>query len=259
MPLIAKCAVANARLLNQDFEYICWNDESMEEFVNKHCPEYRAVFHSFPLPIQRYDFFRYLAIYQLGGFYLDMDVFLASNLSDLLECECVFPFEALTINRFLREEYAMDWEVGNYAFGATAGHPFIRAIIDNCVRAQRNPDWAGAMARSIPRPFRGEYHVVSTTGPWLVSRTLAEFPNADSKVTVLFPKDVCDQQYWNRFGEFGVHLMASSWRSKNGMVHRRLIRVWHSLLMRKMYRSSMRFGKHRSLQFMKERMKPVCE
>ena len=94
----------------------------------------------FAVPIQRYDFFRYLAIYHLGGFYFDMDVFLASGLSDLLDFGCVFPFEELTINMFLREQYGMDWEIGNYAFGAAAGHPFIHAIIKNCVKAQRDPE-----------------------------------------------------------------------------------------------------------------------
>jgi len=62
-------------------------------------------------------------------------VLLASPLEGLLEYGCVFPFEHMGINRFLSEEYRMDWEVGNYAFGAAAGHPFLEAIINNCVRA----------------------------------------------------------------------------------------------------------------------------
>jgi hypothetical protein len=116
-------------------------------------PSTGAVFDSFSIPIQRYDFFRYLAVYRFGGFYFDTDVFLAFGLEDLLGFGCVFPFEELTVHSFLRARYAMDWEIGNYAFGTIAGHPFLDANIKNCVRAQQHPEWAEAMMKSIPRLF----------------------------------------------------------------------------------------------------------
>ncbi len=179
----------------------------------KNFPEYRSIFDSFRVPIQRYDFFRYLAVYHFGGFYFDLDVFLASGLADLLDFGCVFPFEELTINVFLRREYGMDWEIGNYAFGAAAGHPFLHAIIKNCVKAQTGPaSGHDAMMRSIPRMFREDYYVPNTTGPGLVSRTLAEYPDAAKQVKVLFPENVCDSTNWHRFGAFGVHLMGGTWR-----------------------------------------------
>lgn len=249
LPLLERAAVANIKLLNPDFEYLFFDDREVEEFIEKEFPEYRSVFHSFPVPIQRYDFFRYLAIYRFGGFYLDMDVFLASSLSELLDCGCVFPFEALTLNACLREEHNMDWELGNYAFGAAAGHPFLRAVIDNCVRAQTDLDWTRAMARSVPGIFREEYYVLYTTGPWLLSRTLAEFPEAGKLVKVLFPEDVCDSRYWNQFGQFGVHLMGGSWRKRKRYLRRRLQGYWELLLLKRVLKESRKLGKYRSLQF----------
>ncbi len=106
--------------------------------------------------------FRYLAVYRFGGFYFDTDVLLASSLEDLLGLDCVFPFEELTLHSFLRDAYGMDWEIGNYAFGAAARHPFLDAIIKNCVRAQQHPEWAEAMMKSIPRVFRGDFFVSDT-------------------------------------------------------------------------------------------------
>src|SRR6516162_9910021 len=110
LPLLDKAATTNLRLLNPDFEYLFFDDAQVEEFIDAEFPHYRPVFDSFPLRIQRYDFFRYLAVYRFGGFYFDTDVFLASSLEDLLEFSCVFPFEHLSIHRFLGEEYGMDWE-----------------------------------------------------------------------------------------------------------------------------------------------------
>lgn len=259
LPLLEKAAVANVRLLHPDYEYRFFDDRQVEEFINSEYPEYRDIFHSFSVPIQKYDFFRYLAVYRLGGFYLDMDVFLASNLSGLLESGCVFPFEALTINAYLRERYGMDWEIGNYAFGATAGHPFLYAIIQNCVKAQKELDWAEVMMRSVPRAIRKSDFVLYTTGPLLVSRTLAEFPDVATHVEVLFPEDVCDSHNWNCFGTFGVHLMSGGWRNRKGVLRMKLIRLWKSLVMRKMLKESKRLGGHRSLRLMQSQSRNIPE
>ncbi|MEC4749588.1 glycosyltransferase [Methylomicrobium sp. Wu6] len=249
LPLFSKASAENIKLLNPEFEYLFFNDESMENFINEHFPEYRSVFDSFRFPIQRFDFFRYLAVYRLGGFYFDMDIFLASNLSELLNCECVFPFEELTINGFLRQEYGMDWEVGNYAFGATAGHPFIHAIIKNCIRAQEDMKWTQAIMRPIPKLFREEYLVFYTSGPGLVSRTLAEYPDAATQVKVLFPENVCDSKYWNHFGKFGVHVAQGNWRKKQSILRRWLIYAWESWERKKTLKEALELGGIRSLRF----------
>lgn len=248
MPLLGKAAAANVKLLNPEFEYLLFDDERIERFIDEHFPEYRGVLDSFRLPIQRYDFLRYLIIYRLGGFYFDLDVFLALNLSELLDSGCVFPFEALTINPFLRREYGMDWEIGNYAFGAEAGHPFLRAIIENCVRAQKDQDWVRPMIGPIPRMIREEFRVLYTSGPGLVTRTLAEYPDAEKRVEILFPKNVCDQQTWSRFGAYGIHLGAGTWRRK-GFLMRKLIAIWISWQTKTMVRESEKRGGERSLVF----------
>ena len=177
LPLLARAAEASLRCLNPNFEYRFFDDDDVIAFIDKEFPEYREVFDSFPFRIQKYDFFRYLAVFRLGGFYFDTDVFFATGLSELLMHRCVFPFEELTLSRYLRRQYKMDWEIGNYGFGAVAGHPFLDAVIQNCIRAQQDPDWVKPMMQHIPRFFRSEFHVLNTTGPGLVSRTLAENPD----------------------------------------------------------------------------------
>jgi inositol phosphorylceramide mannosyltransferase catalytic subunit len=249
LPLLAKAAAANLRLLNPDFEYLFFDDSQVERFIAVQFPEYRSVFDSFSVPIQRYDFFRYLAVYHFGGFYFDTDVLLASSLEDLREFSCVFPFEHLSIYKFLREEHGMDWEVGNYAFGATAGHPFLKAIIENCVRGQQHPEWLEAMLRSIPRIFRRDYAVLAGTGPGLVSRTLAEYRGACDEVKVLFPDDVCDPNDWFCFGHYGVHLQAGTWRKREGLLLRQLHKRWSMRRQKELLKESRKRGRKRTLAF----------
>jgi hypothetical protein len=236
LPLRSKAMVSNIRLLNPDFEYLFFDNDDVQSFINQEFPQYRSVFDAFQFPIQRYDFFRYLAVYRHGGFYFDLDVILASDLSSLLKFGSVFPFEALTLSRYLRKQHKMDWEIGNYAFGAAPGHPFLKAVIENCVRAQRDPDWIKPMMAGFPPLLRGEYLVLNTTGPGLISRTLAENAELAKEVKVLFPKDLSDMSTWNRFGDFGIHMMDGSWRTGCVFLRRRLANYWEYWQMKKLAR-----------------------
>ena len=217
----------------------------VQAFFDRTFPQYHAVFNAFRFAIQRYDFFRYLAVYHFGGFYFDLDVLLASSISNLLNHSCIFPFEGLTFSRFLRRHYQMDWEIGNYAFGAVPGHPFLEAIIQNCVRAQKDPNWVKPMMCGAPALSRAEFLVLNTTGPGLVSRTLAENPELAETVTVLLPDDVCDESNWNQFGDYGIHLMNGSWRINRGFLRRRLAQYWEAWKTQGLVKQSCKLGRRR--------------
>lgn len=241
-----RAAAVNLKLLNPDFEYTFFDDGQVEKFIDEQFPEHRGVFDAFPSRIQRYDFFRYLAVYRLGGFYFDLDVMLASGLAPLLDCGCVFPFERLTWSDYLRDQLGMDWEIGNYAFGAAPGHPFLEAVIRNCVKAQKDPVWREATTKSMPRLLRDELSVIYSTGPGLVSRTLAEYTDQAHSVTVLFPDNVCDRENWNLFGAYGIHLGVGSWRKQYGNTRRRLVNLFGKWNEDRAIRSGYKLGKTRS-------------
>lgn len=247
-PLFAQASAASVKLNNPGYEYLIFDDEAMLAFIDQHCPEMMSTFQSFELPIQRYDFFRYLAVFHLGGFYFDMDIFLARGLSDLLGFSCVFPFEMLTVSRFLQEEHDMDWQVGNYGFGAAPQHPFLGSLIENCARSQRDKNWTNAMLRRVPRFLRNQFSVVYVTGPGLVSRTLAEYPTPND-ITILFPKDVCNPDTWSTFGDYGVHLMIGAWRKKPGALVKRLQSAWLIREQRLVLERARRRGGARPLEF----------
>jgi inositol phosphorylceramide mannosyltransferase catalytic subunit len=245
LPLIEQAAAANLKNLNPDFRFIFFDDAEVDVFIDSKFPQYRSVFYGFPHRIQRFDFFRYLAVYELGGFYFDLDVFLARGIGDLTNAGCVFPFEELTLSRYLRQRHHMDWEIGNYAFGASAGHPFLRAVIDNCVRCQTDPTWAAPMMEGIPLMLRAGFDVLNTTGPGVVTRTLAENPEIARTVSILFPDDVCDERTWHNFGTYGVHLMAASWRKPANFLMRRLARLWENRTRSRQLAESRKYGPKR--------------
>lgn len=245
LSLLERAAAVNLRLLHPKWEYILLDDKQAQELVSNYCPQYHAILQGFRYQIQRCDFIRNLAVYFLGGFYFDLDVILARPLDPLLEYSTVFPFEQLTLNRFLRK-LGMDWDLGNYAFGARSGDPFLSAVIENCIRAQREPEWAKPMIRGARSLLGPDTYVLNTTGPGLMTRTFAERSDVVRDIKILFPSDVRDRSCWHLFGEYGVHLMHSSWRGTS-KVRRRLGHLWGAFSYARLMPESNRLGPTRTL------------
>ena len=154
----------------------------------------------------------------------------------------------------------MDWEIGNYGYGAAPGHPFLEAVIENCIRAQRDRKWIEPMMRGIPRLFRTAFIVLNSTGPGLLSRTLAENANLAPQVKILFPEDVCDSSNWHNFGGLGVHLMAGSWRRQSGgFLFRRLANLWESRARHSLLRQSLSLGRTRCFRGPVDTSQTLCE
>ena len=168
-------AARRVRQLHPDFTYVFFTDEDIVAFVRERCPSWRALFESLThAPIQRVDLFRYLATYHYGGFYLDLDVHLAQPLHALLGHRAVFPFERLvegTAHASLRASTSSSTLVGQYAFGACAGHPFLLAILRSVAKAHTEPAWARV---PTPPPDGDDKTVLYTTGPALVTRAFFE-------------------------------------------------------------------------------------
>ena len=245
IPLLLQAAVANVRLLHPAFEHEFFSDERIEDFIRDAFPDCLRHYNTFRFRIQKYDFFRYLAVYHFGGFYLDQDVFLARSLEPLLFSDCVFAFEELAECPYFPRELDMDWQLANYAFAAEAGHPFLARIIDNCIRAKRDDEWVRPMLAGVPKFVEPDYYVLNTTGPGLVSRTFAESPELAASITVLMPEDACDMERWHQFGEFGVHHMNGSWRRQRSAVERIRIRLWERRNLARMLAEGRKRGRRR--------------
>jgi len=248
LPLLLRSAIVNVKALHPDFDYQFFDDAMIVAFLEQYFPQYRADYESFRFRIQKYDFFRYLAVYQFGGFYLDLDVFLAESLHPLLDSSSVFSFEELALSRYFEQQFGMDWQIGNYAFGAEPGNPFLAAVIENCLRAKKDPAWSLPMMKGTPSSMQSDFYILNTTGPGMLSRTFAENPQLVENINVLFPEDVCDRGTWHQFGSFGVHHMAGSWRKQANFIARRLTRFWEQRTERRVLNEGRTRGKTRSVR-----------
>ena len=131
-----KGCIASVKKYNKNFRYIFMTDGDIEDFLIKNYREYYDTYRRLPIKIQKIDFFRYIAVYHYGGFYLDLDMTVLKPFDGLLKDRCVFPVDQYIGKRCGMSRYrgfcekGMDRLVGQYAFGARRGDKFIKKLID---------------------------------------------------------------------------------------------------------------------------------
>ena len=191
------CLTNKIKKLHPDFEYKFFDDNDVDTFIKNTYPEYYDIFNNFKYNIQKYDFFRYLAVYHYGGFYLDMDMNITSSFEELCSYDCVFPREFKKNTDIYLQNKGLNMLLGNYAFGASKNNLFIKSCIDNIVNDNINVD----------ESMGKEKYTYYKTGPVLVSSSYIDYPNKEL-IHILFQnKNEC-------FGIFGEHMHFGSWKDK---------------------------------------------
>lgn len=210
------------RELNPNFEFLLFTDQEIAAFVQDEYPEFQDTFENIPTIISKTDLFRLLAVHKLGGFYLDLDVLLTRPLEALRKESCVFPFERQA-DPFFCVTYGQIECLGQFAFAATAGHPFLMACMENIRRALSDRQWANLPPPEVTATFLATFgsqrmlEIYYTTGPVIVTRTYAERPDLNGSIKVIraFNQDTEKFEKWC-FGLYGIHAMEGSWKPANG-------------------------------------------
>ena len=94
-----KSYIEKLKSLHPDYQYLFFTDEQIDLFLKNNYPSYYETYKKLPLIIQKIDFFRYIAVYHYGGFYLDLDVSCQSNFDEILKHDCIFPIDDYIIER----------------------------------------------------------------------------------------------------------------------------------------------------------------
>ena len=214
---------------NPDFEYKFFTDEDIETFLKENYPSYLIIYNQLPIKIMKIDFFRYIAVYHYGGFYLDLDVECHKSLEPLTKYSCVFPIENLLykhvckVNKELGryknhdcEKYKYD--VGQYAFGAAKNHPFLRDLVENIAS---NIDVINEEYKKIINSNKPDtkFLVYYSTGPDYVSHLYYEYkktkyPSQGYNVELLHGGFDERTKAYNlfKFGEYGKHKTFGTWK-----------------------------------------------
>lgn len=188
------------------YEYLFFTDDAIEIFLETHYPEYYETYKKLPKQIQRIDFFRYIAVYHYGGFYLDLDIEVHKPFDELLHHTAIFPID-LHIKPFMCDEKYPRFQklcksnqkimIGQYAFGAIPQHPFIKELIDDI---HNNID----IYIQKFKEDKSLQYVYETTGPDFVTYKYLDTKPAD--ITILYHKE------GQHFGSYATHNYYGTWK-----------------------------------------------
>jgi len=210
---------------NSDFEYRFFTDESALDFIMENFPE-TELLELYLNPkiktVMKTDLFRLAAISVLGGFYLDMDVYAYRNMQPLLSNSAVFPKEWWKDDAAFEERHENvpeddeeHWQMGNYAFGAEAGHPLVQDALAESLRRLKTLLDSVSDSADIT-----DFQVLKTTGPYMLSEIYhkgrkegkygdVNFLEGGNEIPVY--KHSHGATNWHKFGHFGEHAIKHTW------------------------------------------------
>ena len=212
-----KTFIQKIKDLHPDYNYMFYNDEDIEKFMNTNFPHLLSLYNNFKYNIQRIDLFRLLVIYKYGGFYFDIDVEIIKPLDELLDNNLIFPVEfsrdALenihsNIPKKLYSSYTIiDDNIGQYGFASEPNNDFLMFYISNIENHRIPIEYIlNDNKYDILSGEQKQEYVCCTTGPRLLTLIYYEYNNK-SKVTLL--RNSNNKQM--HFGDYGIHHCYQSW------------------------------------------------
>lgn len=217
-PVFVACRKAQRRL-HPRWEHRFFSDHAGREFIRRRRPDLVELYDFYPRPVQRADLFRIVAVHELGGFYLDLDVHLFHPLDGLRHARLVLAEEWRMSPETYRARHHAEpgdardlFQIGNYGFGAVRGHWFFAEVIEEMIRRAEFVN---------PSTCRND-DVLLSTGPDVLNAVYRKHRAALSAETLLLrgrndpPEPRAhfqDGEPWHfQFGHYGNHLMSSVWR-----------------------------------------------
>lgn len=211
IPIKYKNDIESVIKFNPTYQYMFFTDKQIDEFLQSKYPDYWNTYQKLPIKIQRIDFFRYVAVYHYGGFYLDLDMECYKNLDSLLGYQCIFPLEQhikKCDSKEIRLKYFCDrnnlFLLGQYAFGAEPKNKFLKMLIDTI---HNNIDlYVNEYNLKINNNdlFMNVY-VYQTTGPDFCTKIYMDYPNKNQIKIIESNKS-------NKFGDYAEHKTYGTWK-----------------------------------------------
>lgn len=136
MPKFLKNQSSTWTICNKEYDYVYYDKNQRREYVKKYYPEIMQAYDSINKPFQA-DIWRYLILYNNGGFYVDMDSICLSSIDDQLlncylnhevVCVSISPIAPKGSNAKKQKGY-----VNNWFFGCTKGSKIIKKVLEKTI------------------------------------------------------------------------------------------------------------------------------
>lgn len=126
LPDYFKCLGDTWKEHHPTWEYILWDNQKMNRFIQDNYPHYWDIYNGFQYNIQRWDAIRYLILNKMGGLYVDFDSECLKPLDELFEGkECCFSIEPDEHGKVFNKQLYFN----NALMASVPDHPFMSEIV----------------------------------------------------------------------------------------------------------------------------------
>jgi len=131
LPMIFDKMIQESKKKNYDFEFKLWTDSNIEDFLNKNYKKLYEIYSKNILGVQKSDLARLAILHYYGGIYIDLDILLVKNLSDLFD----FDKDLFYISYEPKEQTKYVWNNENYICNAFFACNKNNIIIENIINS----------------------------------------------------------------------------------------------------------------------------
>lgn len=110
--------------LHPDYEFMEWDENSLDEFIKKHYPEFWPVFSSYDMKVKKHDAARYVLLHHFGGIFIQHSLLFQKPIDDLLYGS----------DLLLTEQDYHTNQIWNGFMASVPAHPLMKYMIDNLHR-----------------------------------------------------------------------------------------------------------------------------
>ena len=193
IPYKWKNSVDSCKTIYEDFKYILWSDDEMDQFVKTHFAWFYPTWIEYPHMIQRCDSFRYMVLYTYGGIYMDLDIGCKKQPTELLN----------KYDLLLAKSVNVDTTLTNAFIASVPENIFILHCIQNLIKHKNKYN-----------NFGKHLHVMNSTGPLFLTSMASTFPNIHNMYILSNKQYVNDCTVCNskcKGGEYFFEEEGNSW------------------------------------------------
>ena len=164
---------------NKDFNYIFWDQNTIEKLVDNYFPFIKNKFNSLSKMIQKIDIAKYMILYHYGGIYVDIDSECLKPINNLIKTFdkkkiLLTEFNLNPLEKLLAFGKTKGVVVQNGFMGSTRSHTFWL----HCLKVFENEDMNKKKYETQLK------YIFRTTGPGLLTESYHSYPNKND-ITIL--------------------------------------------------------------------------
>lgn len=183
VPDYIKLDIETWRQNNPDWQYYFYDENDRRNYIKENHPQWLEHYDKISIPFIRADFWRYLALYQYGGLYADLDTYCTEPLDNWVD----FSSDMIATDSD-HPEYG--YAIETFAFLVAPQSKYMKAVIDKMIYRIENSLGHGDYAINT-------FH----TGPYMVADAIEPIKDSTLKFTSFFDGKIIHKGGSHRWGD----------------------------------------------------------